>query len=304
MKRGLPPYDKTQVNNKFKSSSVFFVIIAIGVLALVIFVIASLTKDDEPTYFTDEVWTQSACAGVTNPSKFHPCYVLGSDGSCPLDVSHYHAESYMGITYYMQHQRTTYMDTMQFEIELLFGCHSIDFSALIDPPGGTHRQPYILLLDDYADAKWPHYSSGSGDCDTDKRIVFPREELLVQHHGVLIHEFAHYFQDILHSWDVPGKCDFHETLIQNYNNPAYGDGGVWGTRAWPYCYGLTDGSRGVPNVFETMAILTEGACAISPEDARYDTVCGPSSAYLMNISNEFAEDQHLCLEQLYSQDFR
>lgn len=304
MKRGLPPYEKVQVNTKFKSSSLFFLFISIGVIALLVFVIASLTEDDEPKYFTDEVWTQSACEGVTNPPKTHPCYVLGSDDSCPLDVSHYHSESYMGITYYMLTPRTAYINAIKFEIELLFGCHFINFAALIDPPGGTHRQPHIILLDDYADAQWAHYTSGHGECETDKRIVFPTEERLVQHHGVLIHEFAHYFQDILWNWDVPEKCKLHDAITQNYNDPAYGDGGVFGTYAWPYCYGLSDGSRGVPNVFETMAIITEGACATSPSDARYDRVCGPSAEYIMTTSNTFAEDQHRCLEELYGQDLR
>lgn len=297
MKEVLPSTDNGKIRTRYSWNNVLFFFITIACVVLLALLVASLsTEDSTPDHFQDHIWTQSACATVSNPAKHHPCYILGSDGECPLDLTPYETYTYRGIDYHILTPTASYRQNFEYEVDLLLGCHSVNFTNLLV----QHGQPHILLLNEYVAAKWAHYSSGWGDCATDKRIVFPTQHRLSQHHGVLIHEFAHYFQDIIWNWDQTSQCDnalFSTIVPGQYGNHSHGDG-----IGWPYCYGLSDGSRGVPNSIELMAIITEGACVESPSGAAgYDRVCGPSSEYLKDTSNPAALNQYLCMEELYGQ---
>ena len=298
-----------KIKGSYNPSNILFFFITVLIVVLLTLLIVNLSKDDGKEIFHDDVWTTSSCEGITNPAKSHPCYILGSEGECPLDLTPYQKFTYRGIEYHILNPTPSYHADFEYEVDLLLSCHLVDFNKLLIGPDNEHRQPHILLLDDYAEETWAHYTSGRGDCEADKRIVFPSQKRLHQHHGVLIHEFAHYFQDIIWSWDQSSSCDDDLfALIVNdnedpnkYNDPLYGDGGVMGTQGWPYCYGLSDGRRGVPNKIELMAIITEGACAESTADADYYRVCGPSAAFLTNTANQPSVDQYLCLEELYGE---
>ena len=299
---------------------IFFVL----VIAVVVIVVVLITNRNDQRYFSDDVWSKSACSFIesSNAVNPHPCYLIGSDGQCPLTVDNYTQLTYTSgtttITYYMlSPENTNYIAAFQHEVDLLLECHSINFIDLI----ADYSQPYIVLLDNYRGSEWATYTSGAGNCGTDKRIVFPTRNHLA-HEGVLIHEFAHYFQDILLSTDdfeLVSECDkeLYETIVPThengltwarpgkYNDPSgvYGDG-----MGWPYCYGLSDGSAGVANRVELMAILTEGACAASSSDSRYSRVCGPSAQYLgfrPHLAHGYDPDQkqHMCLEDLYGTSY-
>ena len=295
--------------------NIFYVVLVISVVVLAVVVV---TNQKDKRYFRDDVWSESACSSIEteNAVNPHPCYLIGSDKQCPLTVAHYTELSYTSgattIKYHMlSPENTDYIDAFEQEVDRLLLCHSINFTALI----ADHNQPYIVLLDNYKGSKWATYTGGGDGCNYDKRIVFPTRNHLA-HEGVLIHEFAHYFQDILQSavdYEIANECDkdLYETIVPTqehrltlvrsgkYNDGVYGDG-----MGWPYCYGLSDGSAGVPNRVELMAILTEGACAVNRFDTLYTRVCGPSAEYLGFNPHQSHNDtpsqlQHQCLEELY-----
>jgi len=311
-----------KLNMSSNGGNIIFFVLVISVVFLVAVLI---TNENDERYFRDDVWSKSACSSIESENAVnpHPCYLIGSDGQCPLTVSHYTEINYTSsettITYHMlSPENTNYKAAFEHEVDLLLNCHSIQFDKLI----ADYGQPYIVLLDNYKGSKWATYTGGAGGCNYDKRIVFPTRNHL-SHNGVLIHEFAHYFQDILPSmapnYYIKNECDknLYETIVPTkedtltwarhgkYNDIKYGDG-----TGWPYCYGLSDGSEGVPSRVELMAILTEGACAESSSDSRYDRVCGPSAEYLKFVSHvigshgeEPYQKQHVCLEQLYGNDY-
>lgn len=297
MKSDLPTSNnKVKVQSSFNATNSIFFLTILGLLIIVIVVAIDASKDNK-RYFSDQVWTKESCEGFTPTSKLHPCYVLGSDSQCPLDLTPYTWKQYRGIDFYVQSENLAYIEAFHNEVDLMYDC-SLNFALLLrHAHNGERHQPHILLLDNYIDSKWAHYSSGSASCPSDKRIVFPNYDRLAEHSGVLIHEIAHYLQDILWGFNpVTDNCDvdlFSTIVDAKYNDPEWGDG-----MKWPYCYGLDDGTPGVPNRIELMAILTEGVCALTHDDTRYNRVCGPSAAYL-NSGTSQATLQHECLTKLY-----
>lgn len=270
-----------------------FVFIGLGTIGLfvsIVLVAQQLNEAQQDRYFVDEVWTTSSCSKYPNPPVGHPCYVIGAAG-CDEDLDILDAllpREYRGITYYVQ---TEEVSTWEDEIDRLLGCDTLGFDKLI----ATHGQPKILLLDNYVNSKWAHYSSGLACNSDDKRIVFPNKRRILGHTGVLIHEFAHYFQDILtDNWVLPCGDALFETIVPDeYGNSAWGDG-----VSWPYCYGLDNGTAGVPNSIELMAIVTEGAC--TPNEHSLHRVCGPSWDFLSDDSNPHAVLLKECVLELYS----
>lgn len=280
--------DTSVAKYKKHNNALYFVATVVVIAVIVIVSITLSDNDDSGRYFVDKVWTSDTCADITDPPTGHPCYVIGSNICEPLDVSPYTEMQYRGITYFVQNVNDQPSNWIE-EIDLLLNCTSdaIDFQSLIS----TYGQPVILLLENYLGSKWAHYSTGLPDCNLDRRIVMPNKHVVERHTGVLIHEFAHYFQHILRGFVQPCADDLFDIIVPHkYGDAQWGDG-----MRWPYCYGLSDGSPGVPNSIELMAIISEGACSLPT----YDRVCGPTWEYL-NSGALGANVQKECLLALYN----
>ena len=126
---------------KLSMSSNNIILFAV-VISIVVLVVVLVTNQNDKRYFIDDVWSESACSLIESENAVnpHPCYLIGSDGQCPLTVTEYTQLSYTSgpttITYYMlSPDNTDYIAAFEHEVDLLLSCHSIDFAELIGEHG-------------------------------------------------------------------------------------------------------------------------------------------------------------------------